>query len=62
MGNKTLEFISAPNLHWPDTIYTYLKEDKLLFTCDSFGCHYADERMIDNEVGNFDEDSNIILM
>jgi len=55
LGNKTLEFISAPNLHWPDTIYTYLKEDKFLFTCDSFGCHYADERMIDNEVGNFDD-------
>ncbi|MDZ7775110.1 MAG: FprA family A-type flavoprotein [Bacteroidales bacterium] len=55
LGNKTLEFIGAPNLHWPDTIYTYLKEDKLLFTCDSFGCHYCDERMIDNQVGNFDE-------
>jgi flavorubredoxin len=55
LGNKTLEFIGAPNLHWPDTIYTYLKEDKLLFTCDSFGCHYCDERMIDNQVGDFDE-------
>lgn len=53
LGNKTLRFISAPNLHWPDTIYTYLEEDKLLFTCDSFGCHYADEKMFDDEVDDF---------
>ena len=45
LGNKTLKFISAPNLHWPDSIYTYLEEDKLLFTCDSFGAHYCDQRM-----------------
>jgi NADH oxidase (H2O-forming) len=41
LGNKTLKFISAPNLHWPDSIYTYLQEDKILFTCDSFGAHYC---------------------
>jgi flavorubredoxin len=41
LGNKTLKFISAPNLHWPDSIYTYLVEDKVLFTCDSFGAHYC---------------------
>lgn len=45
LGNKTLRFISAPNLHWPDSIYTYLEEDKILFPCDSFGAHYCDERM-----------------
>lgn len=45
LGNKTLRFISAPNLHWPDTIYTYLEEDKILFTCDSFGAHYCDYEM-----------------
>ncbi len=54
LGNKTLRFISAPNLHWPDTMYTYLEEDKLLFTCDSFGCHFADDRMFDDEVDDFD--------
>ncbi len=54
LGNKHLRFISAPNLHWPDTMYTYLEEDKLLFTCDSFGCHFADERMFDDEVDDFD--------
>ncbi len=54
LGNKHLRFISVPNLHWPDTMYTYLEEDKLLFTCDSFGCHFADERMFDDEVDDFD--------
>ncbi len=46
LGNKTLRFISAPNLHWPDSIYTFLEEDKVLFTCDSFGAHFCDHRMI----------------
>lgn len=55
LGNKTLRFISAPFLHWPDSMYTYLEEDKLLFTCDSFGCHYCDERMFDDLVDNFDD-------
>ncbi len=53
LGNKTLKFISAPNLHWPDTMYTYLEEENLLFTCDSFGCHFADDRMFDDEVDDF---------
>ena len=55
LGNKTLQFISAPNLHWPDSIYTYLVEDKLLFTCDSFGAHYCNEAMFDDLVDNWDE-------
>ncbi len=52
LGNKTLKFISAPNLHWPDSIYTYLIEDKVLFTCDSFGAHYCSDKMFSefNEV------------
>ena len=41
LGGRTLKFISAPNLHWPDTIYSYLVEEEILFTCDSFGSHYA---------------------
>ncbi|MFO7997904.1 MAG: FprA family A-type flavoprotein [Bacteroidales bacterium] len=55
LGNKTLRFISAPNLHWPDSMYTYLEEDKLLFTCDSFGCHYCHHQMYDDQVGDFSE-------
>jgi flavorubredoxin len=55
LGNKTLRVIGAPNLHWPDTIYAYLEEDKLLFTCDSFGAHYADDRMFDDLTDNYDQ-------
>jgi flavorubredoxin len=55
LGNKTLKFIGAPNLHWPDSIYTYLVEDKLLFTCDSFGAHFCNEAMFDDLVGNYEE-------
>ncbi|MFO7874429.1 MAG: FprA family A-type flavoprotein [Bacteroidales bacterium] len=55
LGNKTLRFIGAANLHWPDSMYTYLEEDKLLFTCDSFGCHYAHPEMYDDKVDDFSE-------
>lgn len=41
LGGKTLSFMTAMLLHWPDTIYTYVPEDKVLFTCDSFGAHYC---------------------
>ncbi|NRY60278.1 FprA family A-type flavoprotein [Clostridium beijerinckii] len=41
LGDKTLRFMSVPNLHWPDTMYTYIEEDKTLVTCDSFGSHYS---------------------
>ena len=55
LGNKKLRIIGAPNLHWPDSIYTYLEEDKVLFTCDSFGAHYCAEEMFDDKVGNWDD-------
>jgi NADH oxidase (H2O-forming) len=55
LGNKTLHFINAPNLHWPDSIYTWLEEDRILFTCDSFGCHFCHEAMYDDAVGDFDD-------
>ncbi len=48
LGDKTLRFIDVPFLHWPDTIYTYLEEDKILFSCDSFGSHYPDERLFND--------------
>jgi len=41
LGGKTLEFIIAPWVHWPETMLTYLKEDKILFPCDLFGSHLA---------------------
>jgi len=54
LGNKTLKFIGAPNLHWPDSMYTYLVEDRMLFTCDSFGAHYCDKAMFDDLTGPYD--------
>lgn len=56
LGNKTLKFISAPNLHWPDSIYTYIVEDKILFTCDSFGAHYCHAELFDDLVGDYQAD------
>jgi flavorubredoxin len=41
LGDKTLEFIHFPWVHWPETMLTYLKEDKILFSCDLFGSHMA---------------------
>jgi len=41
LGDKTLEFIHAPWVHWPETMLTYLGEDKILFPCDFFGSHLA---------------------
>ena len=55
LGDRTLKVIGAPNLHWPDTIYTYLEEDHILFTCDSFGAHFAHEEMFDDLAGDYRE-------
>jgi len=41
LGDRTLEFIHAPWVHWPETMLTYLREDKILFSCDFFGSHLA---------------------
>jgi len=41
LGNRTLEFIHAPWVHWPETMLTYLREEKILFSCDFFGSHLA---------------------
>ncbi|MDD5263628.1 MAG: FprA family A-type flavoprotein [Candidatus Bipolaricaulis sp.] len=41
LGDRTLEFIHAPWVHWPETMLTYLREEKILFTCDLFGSHLA---------------------
>jgi flavorubredoxin/flavin reductase (DIM6/NTAB) family NADH-FMN oxidoreductase RutF len=54
LGNgHELEFVSAPNLHWPDTIFTYDVKTRTLFTCDAFGMHYCDDY-------TFDEDPEIL--
>ena len=53
LGEVTLKFITAPNLHWPDTMFTYIKERSLLFTCDFTGSHYCPEGTI---TSSLDED------
>lgn len=45
LGDKTLRFIYTPWVHWPETMSTYLEEDKILFSCDFFGSHFATEEM-----------------
>ncbi|MFW9604059.1 MAG: FprA family A-type flavoprotein [Trichlorobacter sp.] len=54
LGGRTLRFIMAPFLHWPDTMFTKLEEDNLLFSCDAFGAHYcATNSMFNDEVEDF---------
>lgn len=53
LGGKTLHFITAPFVHWPDTMLTYLVEERVLFPCDFLGCHFCDERLFDDLVGDF---------
>ena len=45
LGNKTFRFLLTPWVHWPETMVTYLEEDKILFSCDFFGSHYAGSEM-----------------
>ena len=52
LGDKTLEFMVLPNLHWPDTMYTYVPEMKTLFTCDSFGSHYSCDGVLRSKVAD----------
>jgi flavorubredoxin len=49
LGDKTLRFIEAPMLHWPETMFTYLSEGKVLFPCDFFGAHVA-QGLYDDEI------------
>jgi len=49
LGDKTLEFIYAPWVHWPETMFTYLREDKILFTCDFLGSHLASSSLYADE-------------
>jgi flavorubredoxin len=52
LGGKTLKFVDAPWLHWPETIFTYLEEDKILFPCDFFGSHLAVGAFYSDEYGD----------
>ncbi|MBD1940364.1 diflavin flavoprotein [Microcoleus sp. FACHB-68] len=57
LGNgHVLEFVSAPNLHWPDTIFTYDHKTQVLFTCDAFGMHYCSDKTFDEDLAAIEED------
>ncbi|SEM25699.1 Flavorubredoxin [Syntrophus gentianae] len=50
LGNKTLSFLETRMLHWPDSMFSYLKEDKILFSQDAFGMHLATEERYADEI------------
>ncbi len=50
LGGKTLNFLETRMLHWPDSMFTYLKEDQILFSSDAFGEHLATSERFDDEV------------
>jgi len=52
LGSKTLMFMEARMVHWPDSMFTYLKEDKILFSSDGFGQHYAGHEKFDDQIGD----------
>jgi flavorubredoxin len=54
LGSKTLQFLEAYMLHWPDSMFTYLKEDKLLLPNDGFGQHFASYQRFDDELPNLE--------
>ena len=45
LGGRSLQFISAPWVHWPDTMFTYIPEERILFTCDFLGSHLASSHL-----------------
>jgi flavorubredoxin len=50
LGKRTLRFVEAPMLHWPDSMFTYVVEDKILMPNDAFGQHLATSQRFDDEV------------
>ena len=55
LGSRTFEFIHAPWVHWPETMVTYLREDKILFSCDFFGSHLAQSALYVQDEGQVHE-------
>jgi len=56
LGSRTLQFVEAPMLHWPDSMFTYVKEDRILMPNDAFGQHLATSQRFDDEV-----DQNVLM-
>lgn len=51
LGKRTLAFLETRMLHWPDSMFTYVKEDRILFSSDAFGQHYAGNEKFDDVIG-----------
>ncbi|KRH96343.1 diflavin flavoprotein [Cylindrospermopsis sp. CR12] len=57
LGNgHELEFVIAPNLHWPDTIFSFDHHTETLYTCDAFGMHYCSDSTFDDNLATIEED------
>ena len=52
LGNRILTFLETKMLHWPDSMFTYLNGEKILFSSDAFGQHYAGPERFDDEIGD----------
>ncbi|MCP4547709.1 MAG: FprA family A-type flavoprotein [bacterium] len=50
LGKRSLQFINTPMVHWPESMFTYVPEEKILFSMDAFGQHYASSQRFDDEV------------
>lgn len=50
IGGQELEFIVAPLLHWPDSMFTWMPQQKVLFTCDFLGAHFCEPTMLDSNI------------
>jgi NADH oxidase (H2O-forming) len=53
LGDRRLQFLHTPYLHWPDTQCTYAPEEAMLFSGDVFGCHFCDNRLFNDQAGDF---------
>jgi flavorubredoxin len=62
LGGKTLRFMVQPFLHWPDTMFTYAVEDKVLFSCDFLGRHFATEKLFDDEIEKSEKLHNAMVV
>ena len=52
----TIDFVNAPNLHWPDTIFSYDRGTSTLYTCDAFGMHYCSSNTYDEDLNAIEKD------
>lgn len=53
LGNRVFSFLETRMLHWPDSMFTYLPDEKILFSSDAFGQHYAGDKFFDDEIGDY---------